>query len=202
VLGIVAVRVRLRRSRGVERQQLKWVLAVTSAVGVVIVLDMGTWFIWPEGHLQERMAVMGVAFAAIPVAAGIAILRYRLYDIDLLINRALVYGALSGSLLALYGGSVLALSALLHSFTGSSDFAVAGSTLAVVALFQPVRRRIQSAVDRRFYRRKYDAARTLDGFAVRLRDEIDLDALRTELIGAVGATVQPTHASLWLRDTR
>jgi hypothetical protein len=189
VTGVASLIARFRRSRGDEHEQLKWLVAASIPLGISFAGGFG----------DVMVSAAAVLLFAVPVA--LAILRFRLYDIDLLINRTLVYGALSGSLIALYGGSVLALSAVLHSFTGSSDFAVAGSTLAVVALFQPVRRRIQSAVDRRFYRRKYDAARTLDSFAVRLRDEIDLDALRTELIAAVGATVQPTHASLWLRDT-
>ncbi len=135
-------------------------------------------------------------------AAGIAILRYRLYDIDLLINRTLVYGATSAGLLATYVLSVLTLSTLLRPLTGSSDLAVAGSTLAVVALFGPLRQRIQRAVDRRFSRSRYDAQRTVDAFATRLRDQVDLDALSTELVGVVRETVHPAHAGLWLRRSR
>jgi len=143
-----------------------------------------------------------LSVVTLPAAIGVAILRYRLYDIDLLINRTLVYGALSAALLATYVLSVLALSALLRPLTGSSDLAVAGSTLAVVAAFGPLRARLQSLVDRRFYRARYDAARTVDAFAARLRDQVDLDALSGELVGVVHDTVRPAHASLWLRGGR
>jgi signal transduction histidine kinase len=161
VLAVVAVRVRLRRSQGVERQQLKWVLAVTSAVGVVVVLDMATWFIWPETHLQERIAVLGVAFAAIPAAAGIAILRYRLYDIDVVINRALVYGALTVLLAMTYAAVTLVLGTALGS--GSAP-ATAAATLAVAVAFRPLRARLQDAVDRRFSRAHYDAVHRVASF--------------------------------------
>jgi signal transduction histidine kinase len=161
VLAVLAVRVRLRRSQAVERQQLKWVLAVTSAVGVVVVLDMGSWFIWPEGHLQERMAVLGVAFAAIPVGAGVAILRYRLYDIDIVINRALVYGALTVVLAVTYAAVTLVLGTALGS--GSAP-ATAAATLAVAVTFGPLRARVQHAVDRRFSRARYDAVHRVASF--------------------------------------
>jgi signal transduction histidine kinase len=161
VLAVMAVRVRQRRSQGVERQQLKWVLAVTSAVGVVVVLDMATWFIWPEGHLQERIAVLGVAFAAIPAAAGIAILRYRLYDIDIVINRALVYGALTVLLAMTYAAVTLVLGTALGS--GSAP-ATAAATLAVAVAFRPLRARLQDAVDRRFSRARYDAVHRVASF--------------------------------------
>jgi signal transduction histidine kinase len=166
VLGVMAVRIRLRGSHGVERQQLKWVLAVTAAVGVVAVLDMGTWFIWPEGRLQERMAVLGFAFAAVPAAAGIAILRYRLYDIDIVINRALVYGALTVLLAATY----VAVTLLLGTALGSgSAAATAAATLAVAIAFRPVRARLQDAVDRRFSRAHYDATRRITSFLEEVR---------------------------------
>jgi len=161
ILAVVAVRRRLRGSQGVERQQLKWVLAVTTAVGVVVVLDMGTWFIWPEGHLQERMAVIGLAFTAIPVAAGIAILRYRLYDIDIVIDRALVYGALTVLLAITYAGVTLLLGTALGS--GSAP-ATAAATLAVAVVFRPLRARVQEAVDLRFHRARYDALRRVTSF--------------------------------------
>src|SRR5215207_572849 len=161
ILAVVAVRRRLRGSQGVERQQLKWVLAVTTAVGVVVVLDMGTWFIWPEGHLQERMAVIGLAFTAIPVAAGIAILRYRLYDIDIVIDRALVYGALTVLLAITYAGVTLLLGTALGS--GSAP-ATAAATLAVAVAFRPLRARLQDAVDLRFHRARYDALRRMTSF--------------------------------------
>ena len=188
-LAVVSLVVRYRRSRGAERQQLKWIVAA----GVLMVLSLGSGLIW------ELDWAWTAAVLALPISIGLAILRYRLYDIDVLINRALVYGPLSATLLALYFGAVLALSALLRPLTGSSDLAVAGSTLLVVGLFQPLRRHVQDVVDRRFYRSRYDAARTLDRFSARLRDQIDLDALASELVGVVHETIRPSRASLWVR---
>ena len=195
-LAAASVLVRRRRARGVERQQLELVLAVGAIVGAVVVLDMCTWLLWSHGALQVRMAVLGLAFAAFPAAAGVAILRYRLYDIDVVINRALVYGALTATL----GATYLALVLLVGLAVGRSNLAIAVSTLAVAALFRPLRARFQGGVDRRFYRRRYDAAQTLEAFGVRLRDELDLDALGTDLRGVVRDTVQPAHVTLWLRS--
>ena len=161
VVAVVAVRARLRRAEGPERQQVKWVLAVTLAAGAVSAPTMATWFIWPQGGLQERIAILGLAFSAIPVAAGIAILRYRLYDIDVVINRALVYGALT----VLLGATYAVITVLLGTALGSGSApATAAATLAVAVAFRPLRARVQDAVDRRFNRARYDALQRLASF--------------------------------------
>jgi len=197
LIAPVALVVRFRRSRGVERQQLKW-LTYTAAIafGLYLIALVSP----PEGTIRVLAAATSfLGIGLLPVAIAIAIFRYRLYDIDVLIRRTVVYGAVSAALVATYLGAAVLFQALLRPFTSGSELAVAGSTLLVVALFQPVRRRIQAAVDRRFYRAKYDAERTLDAFAARLGDEVDLAALQGELLGVVNDTVQPAHASLWLR---
>ena len=141
-----------------------------------------------------------LSFAGVPVAIGFAVLKYRLYDIDLLINRTLVYGALTATLVAVYVGSIVMLQGLLRALIGQeSQLAIVASTLAVAALFNPLRHRIQAFIDRRFYRRKYDARKTLEAFSSTLRDETDLQALSDDLVGVVRETMQPAHASLWLR---
>jgi hypothetical protein len=147
------------------------------------------------------LVIFPVSISLIPIAIGIAVLRYRLYDIDRLINRTLVYGLLTVLLGAVYTAGVFGLGQLLNPVTGESALAVAGSTLAVAALFQPLRRRIQAVVDRRFNRRRYDAAKTIEAFSTRLRDQLDLDTLSTELLAIVDQTTEPTRASLWLRPS-
>ena len=188
--------VRLLRSTGEERQQLKWFTYAAAFIPV--------WFLANPPVERAFPNLFGLidslVIAAVPVAAGIAILRYRLYDIDRIINRTLVYGALTAVLAALYLVGVVVLQYALRWLTGGeSQIAVVASTLAIAALFGPLRRRIQGLIDRRFYRGKYDAQRVLDDFSARLRDETDLDQLSDDLIGAVGETVQPAHVSLWLR---
>jgi hypothetical protein len=197
-----SVFMRLRGAIGVERQQIKWFAyaAAATVMGLVLayiipdVIDVPLWF--------ERIghAIFLLLIPAIPISIGIAILKYRLYDIDLLINRTLVYGSLTATLVALYFGGIVVLQRIFVALTGeTSTLAVVASTLAIAALFNPLRRRIQSFIDRRFYRRKYDARKTLEAFSSTLRDETDLEALNDGLVGVVRETMQPAHTSLWLR---
>jgi len=190
--AVASMIVRFRRSHGVERQQLKWFTTAAALLLLGFVLSFSL-----AGVIGEDASWVFIALGLLGVdlAVAIAILRHRLYDIDVVINRALVYGALTATL----GATYLALVLLIGLAVGRSGFAVAVSTLAVAALFGPARGRIQGAVDRRFYRRKYDAQRTLEAFAARLRDEVALDALDSELRGVVTSTMQPAHVSLWLR---
>jgi hypothetical protein len=146
------------------------------------------------------LALLAVGFVGVPIAIGIAILKYRLYEIDLLINRTLVYGSLTVMLALVYVGTIVLLQGLVRTLTGQeSQLPIVASTLTVAALLNPLRRRMQGFIDRRFYRRKYDAAKTLEAFSVKLRDETDLDTLRDDLVGVVRETMQPAHVSLWLR---
>jgi len=192
LLSIAALVRRFRRSRGVERLQMKWIAYASGVYAVGVFLD--------SNFDYRPFAVIDLLLInAIPLAAGLAIFRYRLYDIDLLINRTLVYGLTTAAIGAAFFGGIVVLQSLLRPMTGGSEIAVAVSTLASFALFQPLRARLQGIVDRRFYRSRYNAARTLDAFSVRLRDEVDLDAVRGELVNAVRDTVQPAHASVWLR---
>jgi hypothetical protein len=194
--SMVSLVVRFRRSRGVERQQLKWMAA---AAALVVAAWMVNAFFDQVLH-EDISLILPLALLALPGAAAIAVLRYRLYDLGLVVNRTLVYGALSATLAGAYIGTVLLLQVALEPLTSDSGLAIAGSTLAVAALFRPARAQIQALVDRRFYRRRYDAARTVEGFSARLRDEVELDALSGELRAVVRETVQPAHVSLWLRD--
>jgi hypothetical protein len=191
VAALASLVLRFRRSRSEERQQLKW---FTYAGALLLLVPLGDFL--PNRTLST--AVFGLLIAFLPVAAGIAILRYRLYEIDRIINRTLVYGLLSALLGAVYAGVVLVLGQLLGHDT---SLAVAGATLAAAALFRPARRRIQQVVDRRFNRRKYNAAKTIQAFSTRLRDQVDLGTLATELVAVVDQTMQPTRVSLWLRPS-
>jgi hypothetical protein len=194
--SVVSVVLRFRRSEGVERQQLKW---FAFAAALMLLVQLATMTVFPEGVASDLL--FGLSIALVPIAAGVAILRYRLYDIDRLINRTLVYAALTAVLGAVYAGLVLALG-LLGGVGGElPSWAVAAATLAVATLFQPLRRRVQAVVDRRFNRRRYDAARTVEAFSARLRDQVDLDTLAAELLAGVEQTVEPTTVSLWLRPT-
>jgi hypothetical protein len=199
---------RYRRSGGEEREQIKWIAYTASVVGLLYLIAMvssltfsGPWGaagtpLW-LGLLQQAALV---SFTAVPIAVGFAVLKYRLYDIDVVINRTLVYGSLTATLVALYFGGIVVLQRFFVALTGEkSTLAVVASTLVIAALFNPLRRRNQSFIDRRFYRRKYDAAKTLEAFSAKLRDETDLGALSDDLVGVVSETMQPAHVSLWLR---
>jgi peptidoglycan/LPS O-acetylase OafA/YrhL len=192
VAAVTSLVVRFRRSRGDERLQLKWFTFAGALLPLALLGDL-----LPDA---VNSVLFAVAIALLPVAAGIAILRYRLSDIDRLINRTLVYGLVTVLLGGVYAGLVLVGGQLFGGLGGRPpSWAVAGATLAVAALFQPARRRVQGLVDRRFNRARYDAARTVEAFAARLRDQVDLDTLSAELLGVVDHTVQPASASLWLR---
>ncbi len=207
ILGSAAGLVqRFRRSRGVERLQMKWLAAAGSLVAIVYLGAMlGTlgndlwgdgaaaWVVWLQTGAVSTMAL-------VPISVGVAILRFRLYDIDRLINRTLIYVVLTGILTLTYLAAVAVLQVVVRPLAGESQLTVAGSTLAVAALFRPLRGQVQTFIDRRFYRRKYDAARTLESFASKLRDELSLDALSHALAGVVRDTMQPASVSVWLRS--
>jgi hypothetical protein len=201
---------RYRRSKGDERQQIKWIAFAASLVALVYLITMVASFTHPSEAWTTAGSVWWLnlltiaallSFVTIPIAVGVAILKYRLYDIDLIINRTLVYGTLTATLVALYFGGIVVSQRLFVLLTGQkSTLAVVASTLLIAALFTPLRRRIQRFIDRRFYRRKYDAAKTFQAFSAKLRDETDLNALNAELVGMVKETMQPAHVYLWLRS--
>ena len=200
-VGASSMLARLRHAGRIERQQIKWFAYATAvAISGVILKNtvypaVGVTWVWWVGLVLTTVGVVSS-----PVAMGIAIFRYRLYQIDILINRTLVYGSLTAVLAAVYLGGVVLLQYAFQVLTGAgSQLAVVASTLMIAALFIPLRRRIQGFIDRRFYRRKYDARKTLEAFSAQLRNETDLEALRDDLVGVVKETMQPAHASLWLR---
>jgi hypothetical protein len=206
--AVISLLVRFRRARGDERQQIKWFASAAALTFVwILVSEVFEELISIEGGVPEAILAFTSASASlvipsIPIATGIAILRYRLYDIDILINRTLVYGSLTAMLVSLYFVGIVVLQRVFVLLTGEqSTLAVVASTLSIAALFNPLRRRIQSFIDRRFYRRKYDAAKTLEAFSATLRSETDLDRLGEHLAGVVGETMRPAHVSLWLRPS-
>ncbi len=212
----VSLILRYRRSGGEVRQQIKWIALAASFLGLVFVSAMVSsvilFFFAPETWertadtppflLELLFYVMLLSFGGVPIAVGFAVLKYRLYNIDLLINRTLVYGALTATLALIYFGGVATVQAIFRALTGQEQqpqLAVVVSTLAIAALFNPLRQRIQFFIDRRFYRSKYDARKTLEAFSAKLRDETDLEVLSGELVGVTRDTMQPAHVSLWLR---
>jgi uncharacterized membrane protein len=208
VASAASAGLRFRRSQGQERLQLKWLAAgaATATASYLAFMTSGavTYLTRSQSPPQWAKLIQQYAlwsFVLIPIAVGVAILRYRLYDIDRIINRTLVYGVLTAVLAAIYAGLVVGLPTLLDESVRDSQLLVAGATLLVATLFQPVRRRVQSFIDRRFYRHKYDAEQTLADFSARLQHGLELESVDAELVGAVTATMHPAHASLWLRVT-
>jgi hypothetical protein len=214
--SVLSLVLRYRGSLGMRRQQIKWIAFAGSVVGLGFVGAMASGLVafifapesWgsantPPLWFDVLFSAVLLSFGGVPIAVGIAVLRYRLYDIDLIINRTLVYGSLTAMLVGVYVGSIVVLQGLLRTLTGQeSQLAIVVSTLAVAALFNPLRHRIQGLIDRRFYRRKYDARKTLEAFSARLRDETDLEVLNAELVDVVRKTMQPAHIALWLRPDK
>jgi hypothetical protein len=199
--SVASLLVRFRRSSGEERQQMKWLTYAAAAYFATLLLVMSL----PAASAWYRAvdSLSNLVLAGLPVAVGIAVLKYRLYNIDIIINRTLVYGSLTVMLALIYFGGVATTQAIFRALTGQQEqpqLAVVVSTLAIAALFMPLRHRIQSFIDRRFYRSKYNARKTLEAFSAQLRNETDLDALNSDLVGVVRETMQPAHVSLWLRD--
>lgn len=199
LLALASIFIRFRGSRGIERQQIKWL-----AYGAAAMLGFLALLVLLDALGMESGPVATLLFIpmilSIPIAMAVAMLRYRLYDVDVVINKTLVYAALTAILALSYLAVVVILQRVFGGFVEDSDLAVAGSTLAVAAMFRPLRSRVQRFIDRRFYRNRYDVAETLEAFSGRLRDEVDLDSLRGEIVGVVRSTMQPTHASLWLKQ--
>ncbi len=200
-LCVAAPFVRYRRANATERQQIKWLLSACALFLLTYIAGSVSRIADEESLVGDIFGViLAVSILAVPAAIGIAILRHRLFDIDLIIRRTLVYGALAATLLALYLGGVVLLQAGFRALTGqTSELAIIISTLVSAALFQPLRARVRQGIDRRFYRERYDAVRTVAAFSARLRDEVDLPTLRQELVGVVQETLQPAHVSLWIR---
>jgi hypothetical protein len=203
VISAAAPFLRFRRASYQQRQQLKWVAFIVAMSVLSVLVSLGLAQPFPDVLVIVLLGLLGIlgVVAGFPVAVAVAILRHRLYDIDRVINRTLVYGLLTVLLGTVYVVGVFGFGQLLNPVTGESALAVAASTLAVAALFQPARRRIQAVVDRRFNRRRYNAAKTVEAFSGRLRDEVDLDALSAELLAVANQTMQPTTMSLWLRPS-
>jgi hypothetical protein len=211
VASALSLVLRYRPSRGGEREQIKWIAFASAVVGMVYLIAMVASFIHPSEAWSTAGSVLWLnlltyavllSFTGVPIAVGFAVLKYRLYDIDLLINRTLVYGSLTALLALVYLGGVATTQAVFRALTGQEEqpqLAVVVSTLVIAALFNPLRRRLQSFVDRRFYRSKYDVRKTLEAFSAKLRDKTDLEALDRDLVGVVRETMQPAHVSLWLR---
>jgi hypothetical protein len=193
LVSMLGALLRFRRSQGIQRQQMKW---FAFAVAVNLVLQSTNQLVGSDND----NTLFGIGLALLATAIGVAVLRYRLYDIDRIVSRTLTYGLLTAGLAAFYLGLVIGLEALLRPVSGGSDLAVVITTLVVAALFLPARRRVQAVVDRRFNRRRYNAQRTIEAFSARLREQVDLDTLRYELLAVVDETMQPSRAGLWLRE--
>jgi hypothetical protein len=199
--GLSSVVVRFRRAAGIERQQLKWIAYVAICGLVTLVLQiLSSQVLSAAGIATMFNILVSLCFTAFPIAVGIAILRARLYDIDLVIRRTLVYSLLTLTLGLVYIGCILLLRTLVAPLVGGSELAIVASTLAIAALFNPLRKRFQAIIDKRFYRRKYDAAKVLAAFGATVRDETDLEALTTEMLRVVDETMQPEFVGLWLRE--
>jgi MFS family permease len=203
--SVVSLVLCYRRSRDEEREQIKWIAFAASVVGLLFLIGLVISLIYgskPPSWTRLLDTMTALSYTGVPIAVGFAVLKYRLYDIDVIINRTLVYSSLTAMLALVYFGCVTATQAIFRTLTGQEQqpqLAIDVSTLVIAAVFNPLQRRIQGFIDRRFYRKKYDARKTLEGFSARLRDETNLGALRDELVGVVRETMQPAHVSLWLR---